>query len=99
MIRMQPNRKNDEMTLHSRAPRFQGKVAIVTGAGTGQATAILFACEGANVLLADLNVANDESIPFCTHLLRPGDCPFEHPFNVHGIDAMLGAQRCSYFGL
>jgi NAD(P)-dependent dehydrogenase (short-subunit alcohol dehydrogenase family) len=41
--------------------RLQGKIAIVTGAGTrgpmvgtGQATAILFARQGANVLLVDL---------------------------------------------
>jgi NAD(P)-dependent dehydrogenase (short-subunit alcohol dehydrogenase family) len=43
--------------------RLQGKTAIVTGAGsrgpmpgTGQATAILFARQGANVLLVDLEV-------------------------------------------
>ena len=49
------------MSLYRRAPRLQGKVALVTGAGarsavvgTGQATAILFAREGAHVLLADL---------------------------------------------
>lgn len=43
--------------------RLQGKIAIVTGAGTrgpllgtGQATAMLFARQGANVLLVDLDV-------------------------------------------
>lgn len=48
--------------LYNRTPRLQGKVAIITGAGarsavvgTGQATAILFAREGAQVVLADLN--------------------------------------------
>jgi NAD(P)-dependent dehydrogenase (short-subunit alcohol dehydrogenase family) len=47
--------------------RLQGKVAIVTGAGTrgpqagtGQATSILFAREGAKVLLVDLNLPNAE---------------------------------------
>lgn len=65
---MQSKQKKNKMTPHSRAPRLQGKVAIVTGAGTrstivgtGQATAILFAREGANVLLADLNIDNAEA--------------------------------------
>lgn len=65
---MQSKQKKKKMTPHSRAPRLQGKVAIVTGAGTrstivgtGQATAILFAREGANVLLADLNIDNAEA--------------------------------------
>ncbi|HZZ37056.1 MAG TPA: SDR family NAD(P)-dependent oxidoreductase [Caulobacteraceae bacterium] len=42
--------------------RLQGKVAIITGAasGMGRATSILFAREGANVVLADLNVAGGE---------------------------------------
>lgn len=56
------------MILQNRAPRLQGKVAIVTGAGTrstvvgtGQAAAILFAREGAQVVLADLAVENAEA--------------------------------------
>jgi NAD(P)-dependent dehydrogenase (short-subunit alcohol dehydrogenase family) len=42
--------------------RLEGKVAVITGAasGMGRATAILFAAEGANVVLADLNVAGGE---------------------------------------
>ena len=46
--------------MTSRRPRLNGKVAVVTGAGTqsevpgtGQATAVLLAREGAKVLLAD----------------------------------------------
>src|SRR5580693_6820599 len=46
----------------SRPGRLEGKVAVVTGAGstpgpgigTGKATAVVFAREGASVLLADL---------------------------------------------
>ncbi|KIC63787.1 glucose 1-dehydrogenase [Pseudarthrobacter phenanthrenivorans] len=44
--------------------RFAGKVALVTGAGSGigRATAIAFAAEGADVVLADIDAAgNDET--------------------------------------
>lgn len=50
-------------TKVGRAPRLEGKVAIVTGAGggIGRNTAELFAREGAKVVCADLNgwAAND----------------------------------------
>jgi NAD(P)-dependent dehydrogenase (short-subunit alcohol dehydrogenase family) len=47
--------------MHSRR-RFEGKVALVTGAGSGigEATALAFAQEGASVLAADLRVAGAE---------------------------------------
>ena len=51
-----------------RAPRLDGKVAIVTGAGSraegignGRAAAVLFAREGAKVLLVDVNRAAAEA--------------------------------------
>ena len=42
--------------------RFAGKVAFVTGAGSGigRATAIAFAAEGADVVLADIDTAGNE---------------------------------------
>ena len=47
-----------------RTNRFGGKVAIVTGAGSGigEATGMLFAAEGAQVVLADLNLAGAERV-------------------------------------
>lgn len=44
--------------------QLSGKVAIVTGgaSGMGRATSILFAREGANVVVADLNVAGGEEV-------------------------------------
>ncbi|HEY4944414.1 MAG TPA: SDR family NAD(P)-dependent oxidoreductase [Rhizomicrobium sp.] len=43
---------------------LQGKVAIITGgaSGMGKAAAILFAQRGANVVVADLNVAGGEAV-------------------------------------
>ncbi len=53
--------------MEQRRPRLEGKVAIVTGAGssgpgfgTGKATAILFGREGANVVLVDRAVSHAE---------------------------------------
>ncbi len=53
--------------MQERRPRLEGKVAIVTGAGSsgpgvglGKAVSVLFAREGARVLLADLDAARAE---------------------------------------
>lgn len=63
--------------------RFKDKVALVTGAaqGIGRATAVAFAKEGANVVLADLKEAfqvkqqieemGKESLFFCVDVSRP----------------------------
>ena len=69
--------------MGQRGTRLEGKVAIVTGVGTaseidgtGQATAILFAREGAKILLADLSEENAQKTlavirRVVRHLLSP----------------------------
>ena len=44
----------------SKEPRLEGKVAVVTGGGSGigQATALLYAKHGATVIVFDMNEAN-----------------------------------------
>src|SRR5713101_2946774 len=41
-------------------PRLAGKIAFITGTGTGRATAILFAHEGARVAIAEIDPASGE---------------------------------------
>ena len=66
--------------MAQRPPRLEGKVAIVTGAGSsgdgvgnGKAAAILFAREGAKVLLVDFQEDRAQAVSY-THLTLPTIC-------------------------
>ena len=71
---------SDETTIGPGRGRVAGKVAIVTGGGTregaevgtGRAAALTLAREGAQVLIADLDVANAERTPSTTSARRAG---------------------------
>ena len=54
--------RNQQITPKEEKLRLEGKVALVTGAGTGigQATAILFAEEGADIVAANLELTEAE---------------------------------------
>jgi len=51
---------------------FKGKVVVVTGAasGIGRASALAFATEGANVLVADINESGVRETVGCKNSIR-----------------------------
>jgi len=78
-------------------PRLAGKVAFITGAGTGigRATAILFARQGARVAIAEIDRASGEE---SAHLAGNGAIAI--PTDVTEPDSMARAIRTAsdHFG-
>jgi NAD(P)-dependent dehydrogenase (short-subunit alcohol dehydrogenase family) len=72
------------------AKRLEQQVAIVTGAGSGigRATALLFAAEGANVVVADYNLeAAQETVEFINKLAESPEPPHAAAFKVNVANA------------
>jgi len=77
-----------------------GKVAVITGAasGMGQAAAVLFAQQGAHVVLADLNVSGGEAAAAEASRAGPA-CVFQRTDVSQEADvAALIARAVAEFG-
>ncbi len=81
-------------------PRLEGKVALITGAGTGigRATAQLMAGEGAKVVVAELNAAAGEQTAQLIH--QAGGTAIAIPTDVTDPDSVKAAvdKAVQHFG-
>lgn len=79
--------------------RFEGRVAVVTGAGSGigAATARRFAVEGARVLLVDLDLSRARTV--AASIIADGGTAQAHPADVSRVEqvrGMLGAAEATF---
>ena len=79
---------------------FRGKTIVITGAasGIGQATALIFAREGANVLCADIDGEGAARIRCLSISPGPIDTPFQDISSPELIQSMKDAIPMGRFG-